>query len=265
MAAFDKLHYSQSNSGALLCAGLDPALDKMPSNFPKRPQSVYQFLAEIIDATKDLVCAYKLNFAFFEVFGSEGFEILKKTFDYIPAHIFKIADAKRGDIGNTSKAYAEACFDYFGADCATVNPLMGYDSVAPFLNWKDKSVFILGLTSNSGSNDFQRLNCAGKPLYKRIFAETSKWASAGSLGYVVGATHPGEISDLRTEFNDRIFLIPGIGAQGGDIEAVLTANAKGPCLINVSRDLLYASVREDFAEKARERAIYYNRLLTSNP
>ena len=255
MNSYDKLQYISNANNSLLCVGLDTDINKIPGHLGKDISAILEFNKQIIDATKDIVSSYKINFAFYEQYGIEGFDILKKTFDYIPENIFTIADAKRGDIGNTSKAYAKSCFEYFNADSITVNPFMGRDSVMPFLDYSEKLVFLLGLTSNPGSNDFQRLLSNGNPVYKHVFEISGKWAGKEQLGYVVGATHPDELAELRKMMPGTIFLIPGIGAQGGDIKATLQANAHGPAVINASRAVIYASQGKDFAEKAAETAL----------
>ncbi len=254
MNAYQKFLEIRAKNNSILCVGLDTSIDKLPAMFDSNVSSMLSFNEEIINATKYLVCAYKLNFAFYEQYGVEGMEILAKTIALIPDDIFIIADAKRGDIGNTSKAYAKSVFDYFGADSITVNPYMGRDSVEPFLEYTDKIVFLLALTSNPGSYDFQRLTDSGKPVYHHVISKSSKWSGAGQLGYVAGATHPAELKDIRRLVPENLLLIPGIGAQGGDVEAVLKANANGPAIINSSRAIIYASGGVDFAEKARRAA-----------
>lgn len=261
MNSFDKLMQAQQRNSSILCVGLDPDINKLPINFEKSTESILKFNLDIIDATAELACAYKINFAFFEQYGLEGFNILKKTFEAIPKNVFTIADAKRGDIGNTSAAYAKSVFEYFGADSITVSPYMGNDSIMPFLEFKEKIVFILALTSNSGSKDFQRLISSEEPVYKHVIRTTSQWGTAKQIGYVIGATHPDELSELRTKYPENCFLIPGIGAQGGDIEATMKANQSGPAIVNVSRSVLYASSNSDYAAKAREQALQYKNSL----
>jgi len=259
MNSYHKLISVQHQNSSILCVGLDSDLNKMPGHLKSDVKNLYEFNCSIVEATKQHACAYKMNFAFYEQYGIEGIEILKKTFDYIPKEIFTIADAKRGDIGNTSAAYARAAFEYFGADSVTVNPYMGIDSVAPFLKFKDKITFLLALTSNPGSGDFQRLNSGGKPVFRHVVEKSLEWASHECLGYVVGATHPGEIRELRQEAKDNVFLIPGVGAQGGEIAATLEANGGKPAIINVSRAIIYASDGKDFALKAGQEAENYKK------
>ena len=258
--SIDKFYEIKEKHNSILCVGLDSDLDKTPEFLGKNVYSLLEFNRQIIEATKDLVCAYKINFAFYEQYGVEGIEVLKKTFDLIPSEIFTIADAKRGDIGNTSKAYARSVYDYFGADSITVHPYMGYDSVRPFLEFEGKFVFLLALTSNNGSKDFQYLEVNGEKLYKKVLSQSVLWGDAERLGYVVGATHPEELGAIRNIVSDRLLLIPGVGVQGGDVELTLKANRSGLAIINVSRDVIYVSNGVDFAEKSREKAIYYRDL-----
>ncbi len=254
MSAYRKFLEIREKNNSILCVGLDTSIDKLPALFSPTVDSMLAFNKEIIDATKGIVCAYKINFAFYEQYGIKGMEVLKGTISHIPADIFVIADAKRGDIGNTSKAYAKSVFEYFGADSITANPYMGRDSVEPFLDYADKFVFLLALTSNPGSNDFQRLEDGGKPIYHHVISKSSEWAGTEQLGYVCGATHPAELADIRKIIPNHLLLIPGIGAQGGDVEAVLDANSAGPAIINSSRAIIYASGGTDFAEKAMQAA-----------
>ena len=258
MKALEKLQDISAKKNSILCVGLDTDINKIPDHFKKTTESISAFNIEIIKATRDICAAYKVNFAFYEQYGIEGFIELKKTIDAIPDDCFIIADAKRGDIGNTSAAYAKSCFEYFNADSITVSPYMGSDSIGPFLNFPGKMVFILALTSNPGSNDFQHIESDGKKLYERVIYQSSKWADENSLGYVVGATHPDELKNIREIIPGRALLIPGVGAQGGDIEAVIKANSGGPALINVSRGIIYISSGKDFAEKVRNESIKYN-------
>jgi orotidine-5'-phosphate decarboxylase len=261
MKSYEKLINRLESTNSMLCIGLDTSIEKLPHGVTKDIYGLVDFNLSIIDATKEYTAAYKMNFAFYEQYGIEGLEALKKTFESVPDGIFTIADAKRGDIGNTSKAYAKMCFDYFHADSITVNPYMGADSVIPFLEYSEKFVFLLGLTSNPGSFDFQRLETDKSKVYEKVFEVSSQWATAENLGYVVGATHPEELQALRKKYQDRVFLIPGVGTQGGDAESVLEANQPGPALVNASRAVLYASNGEDYAEKAHNVAKGYFEIL----
>lgn len=245
----------------MLCVGLDPDIDKLPQKYSCKVSSILDFNKEIIDSTYDHCCGYKLNFAFFERYGVEGYEILKKTFEHIPSDRFTIADAKRGDIGNTSKAYASSVFEYFEADSITVSPYMGEDSVKPFLDFADKLTFILCLTSNNGARDFQKLTSNGKLIYEHVLSKSLSWGAKENLGFVTGATRPEELSNIRKKALDNVLLIPGIGAQGGDIKSTISANASGPALINSSRGIIYASSENDFANKSAIEAKKLNELI----
>lgn len=257
MKSYNKLIDVLNTKKTMLCVGLDTDIKKLPESIEKSTDGIYNFNKAIINATKDIAASYKINTAFYEQYGVKGWDILKQTVELIPEDIFLIMDAKRGDIGNTSAAYAKAFFEDMRADALTVAPYMGSDSIKPFLDYTDKFVFLLALTSNAGSFDFQRIISAGKPMYKHVTDVSATWANKTNLGYVVGATHPGELAELRAEHPDRVFLIPGVGAQGGDIDAVIAANKGVPSLINVSRGIIYASSGEDFATAAKEQAQYY--------
>ncbi len=261
MDAFQKLSNILKSRGTYLCVGLDSEFAKLPVNLRKNPHGIFEFNKRIIDATSDLAAAYKINFAFYEEFGSAGFDILSKTIEYIPHDIFTIGDAKRGDIGNTSRLYAKAVFEYFRLDSITVSPYMGYDSIGPFLDYKDKMVFVLALTSNNGSGDFQRLESEGKPLFIHVIEKSLGWAEGRNIGFVAGATHPQDIALIRQYAAAQPLLIPGVGAQGGDAEAILEAIKGTPALINVSRDIIFSSGDMNFADTAQEKAIHYNKLL----
>ena len=242
---------------SVLTIGLDTDPAKLPSSIGS---DVLAFNKAIIEATHDLCISYKLNFAFYESLGSAGWGILEKTIQLIPSTHLIIADAKRGDIGNTSEMYARAIYDKLGCDAITVSPYMGSDSVRPF--YRDgKWVIILALTSNEGSGDFQQKKLAdGKKLYEEVMNTSSKWGSAEDTMYVLGATHPSDVKMIRSHFPDHFFLVPGIGAQGGDLDAICEAglNRDGGLLTNASRSILYASKGSDFAEKAREEASRLN-------
>ncbi len=257
MKSYDKLIKILNTKKTMLCVGLDTDIKKLPEPIEKSTRGMYYFNKAIIDATKEVAAAYKINTAFYEQYGIKGLEMLFATLDMIPKDAFLILDAKRGDIGNTSTAYAKAFFEDMNADALTVAPYMGSDSIKPFLEYTDKFTFLLALTSNEGSYDFQRLISAGKPIYKHVTDVSATWANHKKLGYVVGATHPDELAKLRGEHPTRVFLIPGVGAQGGDIEAVLSANKGVPSLINVSRGIIYASSGEDYASAAKAQAEYY--------
>ncbi|MDF1696476.1 MAG: orotidine-5'-phosphate decarboxylase [Saprospiraceae bacterium] len=242
---------------SFLCVGLDTDLDKIPSFLHNYEDPIYEFNKRVIDATKDLCVAYKPNIAFYESLGPKGWESLEKTMAYIPENIFTIADAKRGDIGNTSRMYAKTFFEYFNFDSVTVAPYMGIDSVEPFLEFEDKWVILLGLTSNKGSQDFQQLKSDGVPLYESVIRKSQSWGNPGNLMYVIGATHPESFKEIRELAKEYFFLVPGIGAQGGDLDGVVSNGANTECglLINSSRGIIYAGNGENFAEDVRASAL----------
>jgi orotidine-5'-phosphate decarboxylase len=246
---------------SFLCVGLDPVLENIPKHLLKYDNPVLEFNKQIIDATKDLCVAYKPNTAFFESMGLKGWETLIETWKYVPADIFTIADAKRGDIGNTSAMYANAFFNEeqsgMSFDAITVAPYMGEDSVGPFLNHKDKWVILLALTSNVGHNDFQLTESENGKLYEQVIRTSSKWADSEQLMYVVGATKAEEFKNIRTMAPDNFLLVPGVGAQGGSLADVCEFGLNKECglLVNSSRGIIYASKGEDFAERAREEAL----------
>ncbi|MBS1683056.1 MAG: orotidine-5'-phosphate decarboxylase [Bacteroidetes bacterium] len=240
-----------------LCIGLDTDLEKIPKHLLKSEDPVFEFNKQIIDATHEFCVAYKPNTAFYEALGASGWVSLKKTLDYIPKDCFTIADAKRGDIGNTSSLYARAFFRQMDFDAITVAPYMGEDSVKPFLEFEDKWVILLIHTSNSGSTDFQRIETRdGKFLFEEVIFASQRWATPDRMMYVVGATHPEKFEEIRKLAPDHFFLVPGIGAQGGDLEAVSKAGMNEQCglLVNSSRAIIYASANENFADAARKEA-----------
>ncbi len=253
----EKLMNAARRNNSLLCVGLDPDPELMP-----RGTGVFRFNKAIIDATADLVCAYKLNFAFYEALGTKGLNILKLTADHVPDDIPVIGDAKRGDIGNTARAYARAIFDNFGFDATTVNPYLGFDSVKPFIEYRDKGVFILCRTSNAGALDFQALRCeseaGSRPLFEIVAQKAREWNTHGNIGLVVGATCLGELRVIRESHPDMLLLIPGIGAQGGDLESTVRYGVDAQmekAIINSSRQIIYASREKDFAQAARLAAL----------
>ena len=242
---------------SMLCVGLDTAAEKLPHGFSKDAKGMLAFNKEIIEATKDIAVSYKLNTAFYEALGVDGWKLMEETRALLPDHTFNIADAKRGDIGNTSKMYAKAFFDTLDFDALTVAPYMGEDSVAPFLEFKDKVTIVLGLTSNKGSIDFQTNASYSPPLYETVLRTVSQWGDSSSLMFVIGATKANMLEHIRKIIPDHFLLIPGVGAQGGNIGEVIKANSDGPAIINVSRGIIYASNENDYLEKIREKAIYY--------
>ncbi len=257
MGFFAEIDEAARRNKSLLCVGLDPDPGLLPTGISK-----LDFNKAIIDATASLVCAYKPNLAFYEAGGMRGWEVLEQTLDYIPKGIPVIADAKRGDIGNTAKAYASAIFTALGAGAVTVNPYMGFDSIEPFLNYKDKGVFILCRTSNAGAADFQNLMLAAggreQALYQVVAQQSSEWNKYGNIGLVVGATYPEELKSLRQAYPEMPFLIPGVGTQGGDLKKAVSDGINtrgGGIIINSSRQILYASRGRDFASAAASAAL----------
>jgi orotidine-5'-phosphate decarboxylase len=238
--------------------GLDTDPQKIPRHLLKEEDPTLAFNQKIIDSTSDLVCAYKPNLAFYEAQGSRGWESLKKTCTYIPEEIPIIIDAKRGDIGNTARMYAKAIFEELKGDAVTVNPYMGRDAVSPFLEYGGKCAFVLCLTSNKGAEDFQLSKVDGKPLYEIVAEKVLSWNEKGNCGLVVGATHPEQLKRIREIAPSLPFLIPGIGAQAGDIESTVrfgTDENGELAIINSSRGILYASSQEDFDQAARNEAL----------
>ena len=253
----ERIRTIQKRKRSLLCVGLDPDIAKIPPFLRRRPNAILEFNKRIISATSDLVCAYKLNLAFYEAHGKQGWAALEKTLELIPGSILKIGDGKRGDIGNTAEMYARALFDGLGFDAVTVNPYMGTDSVMPFLENPKKGAFILALTSNPGAKEFQNLKSGGRPLHEHVIAAARRWSGRENCGLVIGATRPAELKRLRPLAPQLPFLIPGIGAQGGDLRAAVRhgCTADGDlAIINVGRSILYASQGKDFDADARREA-----------
>ncbi len=242
---------------SFLCVGLDTDLEKIPPHLLEMEDPIFEFNKAIIDATKEYCVAYKPNIAFYECLGIKGWQSLEKTLKYIPENIFTIADAKRGDIGNTSSYYAKTFFEYLNCDSVTIAPYMGEDSITPFLDFKNKWAIVLALTSNKGALDFQAIkNQEGKELYKSVLEKTATWGTPENLMYVVGATRAEQIGEVRKVVPDHFFLVPGVGAQGGSLEDVCNYGWNDDCglLVNSSRGIIYASNKEDFAEAAKYEA-----------
>ncbi|MEN9400621.1 MAG: orotidine-5-phosphate decarboxylase [Bacteroidota bacterium] len=242
---------------SFLCVGLDTDLSKIPSHLLDTEDPIFEFNKAIIDATKDFAVAYKPNIAFYECYGPKGWESLQKTINYIPKDIFTIADAKRGDIGNTSSYYAKTFFEYLKCDSVTVAPYMGEDSVTPFLEFDSKWVILLALTSNKGAHDFQFIQDEdGEELYKKVLRRSCEWGTPENMMFVVGATRAEGIGEVRKLVPNHFFLVPGVGAQGGSLQDVAKYGWNEDCglLVNSSRGIIYASGGLDFAEKAREEA-----------
>jgi orotidine-5'-phosphate decarboxylase len=252
----EKLTDATERNNSLLCIGLDPDPELMPARM-----DVFKFNKAIIDATSGLVCAYKLNLAFYEALGLDGLDAMKRTIKYVPDNIPVIGDAKRGDIGNTAKAYARAIFDVFNFDAATVNPYLGFDSVEPFIEHWERGVFILCRTSNPGAADFQNLRLQTEheqlPLFEIVALRAAQWNKHANIGLVVGATYPEELKLIRQNHPDMLLLIPGIGTQGGDLASAVRygTDAHGrKALISSTRQIIYASPEKDFAQAARQAA-----------
>lgn len=239
-----------------LCVGLDTDITKLPKGISKDADGILEFNKEIINATKDYAVSYKINTAFYEQLGSKGWQVLEKTRELIPDNILSIADAKRGDIGNTSTMYAKAFFETMDFDALTVAPYMGFDSVEPFLKFEDKITIVLGLTSNKGSLDFQTNEKYDPPLYQTVLEQVASWGSPENLMFVVGATKAAALKGIRDIVPNNFLLIPGVGAQGGNATEVCQhgSNSNGGLLINSSRGIIYASSDTDFAEVARQKA-----------
>jgi orotidine-5'-phosphate decarboxylase len=247
-----------------LCIGLDTDPKRVPEAMNSYPDPVFEFNRRIIDATREYCVAYKINTAFYEVSGAAGWRTLQKTADYIPASHFKIADAKRGDIGNTSTLYARAFFETLSFDAVTVTPYMGEDSIRPFLAYKGKWTILLGLTSNSGATDFEMLPNSEGLLYETVLRKSSRWGTTENMMYVIGATQSNLFKNVRMIVPDHFFLVPGVGAQGGDLKEISEKAMNKDCglLVNVSRSIIYAGSGLDFAEKAGAAAQEYAKEMT---
>lgn len=251
---------------SFLCVGLDTDIDKVPNHLLDYEDPVFEFNKQIIAATSDLCVAYKPNIAFYECRGMAGWQSLQKTWSELPKDCLSIADAKRGDIGNTAEMYAKAFFDVeasgLGFDALTIAPYMGRDSVQPFLDFDEKWAIVLALTSNPGGLDFQTQgDTNGIPLYQRIIEKANSWGSVDNLMYVVGATRGSAFSAIRKVAPDHFLLVPGVGAQGGSLQEVCQYGMNADCglLVNATRSIIYASNGEDFAERAREEALALQR------
>ncbi len=256
---FPRLDEVCKQKKSLLCIGLDIDIERIPPFLLTELDPLFYFNRAIVEATHDCAAAYKLNIAFYEALGIPGWDLLERTLSIMPPNVMIIADAKRGDIGNSSRKYAETFFKTFAFDAITVNPYMGFDALQPFLEYEDKGIYVLGLTSNTGALDFQYLKVENEmPLYLKVAEKVVEWNFVyGNLGLVVGGTHANEVAQIREQAPQIPFLVPGIGAQGGNLElAVKNAIAQGGrgALFNASRSIIYASSGHDFAEVAHERA-----------
>ncbi len=256
----ETLRRIQRKNDSLLCIGLDTEIPRVPKSLRRLADPQFEFNRRIIDATKEFACAYKLNISFYESVGKRGWDTVHRTLAKIPRGIVTIGDGKRGDIQSSAEKQAMLFCDDWKFTASTVNPYMGFDAVEPFTRKKEQGAFILAVTSNEGSKDFQHLRVKGKPLYEHVIAAALKWNTKKNIGLVVGATRPAELKRVRSLVPTMPLLIPGIGAQKGDLDATVRygCDAKGEmALINVGRSIIYASSGEDFAEKAREAAIRY--------
>ena len=255
----DSLYQEIKVKESFLCVGLDVDLNKIPPHLLNEKDPIFSFSKGIIDATHSFTVAYKPNLAFFEAYGLKGWKAFEKIIDYLnknyPNH-FVIADAKRGDIGNTAGRYAKAFFENFGVDAVTISPYMGRDSIEPFLSYKDKYAVLLALTSNEGSRDFQFSEDKGVPLYEKVLRLSTKFKNSNKLMYVVGATKSENLIAIRKIVPDSFLLIPGVGAQGGNLKEVVQNGINSNCglLVNSSRGIIYASSGTDFSTKAAEKA-----------
>ena len=236
-----------------LCVGLDTDISKIPKHLQSHPDAVFEFNKQIIDATQDLCVAYKINTAFYEAMGLKGWETMEKTVNYIPKEQFIIADAKRGDIGNTSSQYAKAFFETMNFDAITVAPYMGEDSVKPFLEFENKWAIVLGLTSNEGSKDFEQQKIGDEFLYETVLKKVSSWGNVNNLMFVIGATKASDLEEIRKIIPDHFLLVPGVGFQGGSLKEVTKYGINKDCglLVNASRAIIYAGEKKDFAGEAR--------------
>lgn len=261
MAFNHRVQKVQSQVNSLLCVGIDPDMEKLPSALPRSAEGIHEFCQQIIQHTQQHVCGYKFNSGFFEVLGGEGLQILKELRHDLPADLLAIYDVKRGDIGNTARQYAHAAFTGLDMDAVTVNPYMGEDAVTPFIQDPARGVFVLCFTSNPGSQDFQQLTLeSGESVYLQVAKKANGWNSNNNIGLVVGATKGESLAEIRAVAPDLPILAPGVGAQGGELQKVLEAgrSASGYGLIvPISRAILYAGSGEDYAERAEQQAAEY--------
>ncbi|MCB0730737.1 MAG: orotidine-5'-phosphate decarboxylase [Ignavibacteriae bacterium] len=265
MKAQEKLN-RKTEKALHICVGLDSDINKIPGHLKTKSNAILEFNKRVIDATYKHAAAYKINFAFYENWGLEGFRTLEETINFISNEVLIIADAKRGDIGNTSKKYAESVFDYFKCDAVTLHPYMGYESVEPFLQYENKLNFILGLTSNPSASDFEKQKLEnGKYLYQEVIVKTNEWnQKSKNCGLVFGATNNEELKNNIDSFGNMPILLPGVGAQGGSLEDVIKifySDKKNNFIINISRGLLYIDESENFEAKIKDKIIEYNQLV----
>lgn len=264
MSALEKLIFKNQKK-KFICVGLDTDLKKIPESLLREKNPIIEFNRRIIEATKDLAAAYKLNFAFYEADGLNGLKNLEKTLKYIPENILTIGDAKRGDIGNTSKMYAASIFDKFGFDAITLHPYMGYDSLSPFIEYSEKLNFILALTSNPGADDFEKLRLKdGTYLFQKIINSVKQWNEKRNCGIVFGATNIEELTENLNLIDNLPVLLPGVGAQGGKLEDVVEAfkkSARTNYLVNISRGIIYKDSSENFDKSAFDEIKKLNSLI----
>ncbi len=255
---------SKNNEGKFICVGLDTDISKIPLFLQDDPDGVFKFNQAIIEATKEYAAAYKINFAFYERAGSEGINELERTVELIPDSILSIADAKRGDIGNTSEMYAKSIYEHFNFDAVTLHPYMGKDSLQPFLDFSDKMNYVLVLTSNPGANDFEKLELKdGKLVYQKVLESVNNWNTNNNCGIVFGATKIDDLKSCINDFGNLSVLLPGVGAQGGslqEVSSVFKNNNRKNYLVNVSRGIIYKSSKADFAEAAQNEIIQLNKV-----
>ncbi len=257
---FSEIFNQIKNKKTYLCIGLDSDVNKIPKHLLDFEDPIFEFNKRIIDATHEYVIAYKPNLAFYESMGVDGINSLEKTLNYIPKNIFKIADAKRGDIGNTSKMYAKSFFEKFNFDAVTLSPFMGKDSSLPYLEYNNKWIILLALTSNKSSIDIQHFeNSSNKKLYEHIIEDSLEWSNEYNTMYVVGANRISEFKKIRKIIPNSFLLIPGVGAQGGNLKKISSVSFNSNCgiIVNVSRDVLYSDVSTSFETNVREKAKYY--------
>ena len=263
---FSDLVSQIKNKKSYLCVGLDSDINKIPKHLRELEDPIYEFNKRVIDATKDLVVAYKPNIAFYEAQGSKGLISLEKTLNYIPENIFKIADAKRGDIGNTSKMYAKSFFESFNFDAVTLSPYMGKDSSIPYLEYKDKWIILLALTSNKSSVDIQHFkNSTDKNLFEHVIEDSLKWSNKENIMYVVGANRTSEFKKIRDIIPNSFILIPGVGTQGGKLKDISLNSMNENCgiIVNVSRDIIYSDSSLLFEDQVRKKALEYKNEMES--
>ena len=254
----EDLYRQIQSKRSFLCIGLDTDINRIPKFLLEFEDPIFEFNKRIIEATHDLCIAYKPNLAFYESLGSKGIASLERTLGVIPNDVFTIADAKRGDIGNTSDMYAKAFFENMGFDSITVSPYMGHDAVTPYLKYDNKWAIILGITSNPGADDLERLKLeTGDEVYEQVLKTASTWGTVENTMFVVGATRPELVKRVREIIPNHFLLVPGVGAQGGDLNSIAEHGLNDQCglLINSSRGIIYAGSEEDFAERAREQAL----------